>query len=115
MALMTITVVVLLQVVEFPFAWFQGFVLEHRYGLSTQTAAHWLADQVKTSRVGTTLAVAGASLVFFTLRWWPGGWWLISALLFAVAMVGLARLAPVLLLPIFYRSVRSIGRRWSSG
>ena len=33
-ALMTVTVLTLLQAVEFPFSWFQGFVLEHRYGLS---------------------------------------------------------------------------------
>jgi STE24 endopeptidase len=102
-ALMTVTVVALLQAVEFPFSWFQGFVLEHRYGLSTQSASHWLADQFKTATLGTALAVAGASLVFLALRWWPGGWWLMSALLFAVAMVGLARLAPMLILPIFYK------------
>ena len=102
-ALMTVTVFTLLQIVEFPFSWFQGFVLEHRYGLSTQSGAHWLADQAKTATVGTMLAVAGASVVFLTLRWWPDGWWLVSALLFAVAMVGLARLAPVLILPIFYK------------
>jgi STE24 endopeptidase len=102
-ALMTVTVFTLLQVVELPFSWFQGFVLEHRYGLSTQSSAHWLADQVKTAVVATTMAVAGASLVFLTLRWWPDGWWLVSGLLFAVAIVGLASLAPVLILPIFYQ------------
>ena len=101
--LMTLSVFALLQVLEFPFSWFQGYALEHRYGLSTQSGAHWLADQVKTAAVGTMLAVAGASVVFLTLRWWPDGWWLVSALIFAAAMVGLARLAPVLLLPIFYK------------
>ena len=101
--LVTLAVVAILQVVEFPFAWYQGFALEHRYGLSTQTGAHWLADQVKAAGLGTTLAVAAASVVFATLRWWPGWWWAISAALFAVAMVGVARLAPVMLLPLFYQ------------
>jgi len=101
--LMTMTMVFVLQVIEFPFSWYQGFALEHRYGLSTQSGAQWLADQVKTATVGTLLAIGGASLVFLTLRWWPGGWWLLSAVLFAGAMVGLARLAPVVLLPIFYK------------
>jgi STE24 endopeptidase len=101
--LMTLAVVILLQVVEFPFTWYQGFALEHRYGLSMQSGAHWLADQVKAAGVGTTLAVTAASVVFFTLRWWPSAWWVVSAMVFALAMIGLVRLAPVLLLPIFYR------------
>lgn len=101
--LVTIAVWVTLLVVEFPFAWYQGFALEHRYGLSTQKGAHWLADHVKASAVGGTLAIAGASVVFATLRRWPEVWWLIAAAVFIVAMVGLARLAPVLLLPLFYR------------
>lgn len=100
--LVTLAVFAILQVVEFPFSWYQGFALEHRYGLSTQAGAHWLADQVKAAGLGAIIAVAAASVVFGTLRWWPGWWWLISAGLFAVALVGLARLAPVLLLPVFY-------------
>jgi STE24 endopeptidase len=101
--LVTIAVLTILQVIEFPFAWYQGFALEHRYGLSTQKGAHWLADHVKASAVGMVLAVAAASVVFTTLRRWPESWWLIAAAIFVVAMVGLARLAPVLLLPLFYR------------
>lgn len=101
--LVTMVVWAILLVVEFPFAWYQGFALEHRYGLSTQKGAHWLADHVKASAVGATLAITAASVVFATLRRWPDVWWLIAAAFFIVAMVGLARLAPVLLLPIFYR------------
>jgi STE24 endopeptidase len=101
--LMTLAVLAILQVLEFPFSWYQGFALEHRYGLSTQSGAHWLADHVKAAAVGATLAVAAASVVFLTLRLWPGAWWMISAAAFVLALVGLARLAPVLLLPIFYR------------
>ncbi|HVG84067.1 MAG TPA: M48 family metalloprotease [Vicinamibacterales bacterium] len=101
--LVTIAVLVILQVVEFPFAWYQGFALEHRYGLSTQKGAHWLADHVKATAVGMVLAVAAASVVFTTLRRWPDGWWVLSAAIFVAAMVALARLAPVLLLPLFYR------------
>jgi len=101
--LVTIAVLVILQVVEFPFAWYQGFALEHRYGLSTQKGAHWLADHVKATAVGMVLAVAAASVVFTTLRRWPDAWWALSAAIFVAAMVALARLAPVLLLPLFYR------------
>jgi STE24 endopeptidase len=95
--------VLLLQIVELPFAFYQGHLLEHRYGLSTQTTGHWLADQGKGILVGIVLAIMAASVVYFTLRERPDAWWWICAAVFAVATIGLARLAPVLLLPIFYK------------
>jgi STE24 endopeptidase len=100
---MAIALLVILQIVEFPFAFYQGHVLEHRYGLSTQTSRHWLSDHAKGSALGMALAVAGASIVFFALRQWPDAWWWICTAIFAVATIGLAQLAPVLLLPIFYK------------
>lgn len=102
-AMYAVMVMVLLQIVELPFAFYQGFLLEHRYGLSTQTGRHWCSDQTKGVLLGTGLAIIGASVVFLTLREWPDWWWLLSAATFAAAMVGLARVAPVVLLPIFYR------------
>ena len=101
-AAITVAVLVLLQAIELPFAFYQGFLLEHRYGLSTQSARHWLSDQLKGTLVGLALGVLGSSVVFWALRRWPGDWWWISAAIFAVATIGLAQLAPVLLLPIFY-------------
>ncbi len=99
----TTAVLAILQACEFPFAFYQGFLLEHRYGLSTQSAGHWLIDQAKGMALGTCLAIAGASVVFLALRHWPGQWWWMCAAAFTAAMVGLAQVAPVVLLPIFYR------------
>ena len=99
---LTVALVLLLQVVELPIAFYQGHLLEHRYGLSTQTARHWLADQGKGVMVGLVLAIAGSSVVFVTLRQWPEHWWWLSAAAFTAGMVVLARVAPVVLLPIFY-------------
>jgi STE24 endopeptidase len=102
-ALLTIMVVLLLQAIELPFAFYQGYQLEHRYGLSTQTLGHWLADHAKGVVVGVVLTIAGTAVVYTALRNWDASWWWISAAVFAVAMIGLAQLAPVLLLPIFYK------------
>jgi STE24 endopeptidase len=101
--LLTIVLVLILQIVEFPFAFYQGYLLEHRYGLSTQTAGHWLKDQAKGVAVGVLLAIAGTSIVYLALRESPDHWWWISAAVFALATIGLARIAPVVLLPIFYK------------
>ncbi|MFM8536047.1 MAG: M48 family metalloprotease [Acidimicrobiia bacterium] len=101
--MVTTMVVLLLQGLELPFAFYQGYQLEHRYGLSKQTLGHWLADQAKGVVLGVVLAIAGMSVVFAALRSSERSWWWISAGVFAVAMIGLARLAPVVLLPIFYK------------
>jgi STE24 endopeptidase len=100
---MTILLVVLLQIAELPFAYYHGYVLEHRYDLSMQTLRHWLSDYAKGIMLGIVLAVAGTAVVFTALRNAPGNWWWISAAVFAVATIGLAQLAPVVLLPIFYK------------
>lgn len=100
---LTVALGLLLQAVEFPFAFYQGHLLEHYYGLSTQSAAHWLADQAKGVLLGLGLAVAGASIVFFALRNWPDQWWWLSAAVFTGGVVVLARLAPIVLLPLFYK------------
>lgn len=101
--LVTILVMSILAIVELPFAYYHGHLLEHRYGLSTQSATHWLSDQAKGILLGLTLAICGTAVVYYALRAWPDDWWWISAGVFAAATIGLAQLAPVLLLPIFYK------------
>ena len=101
--LVTILVMLMLAIVELPFAYYHGHRLEHRYGLSTQTTAHWFADQGKGVLLGIALAILGTGVVYYALGAWPDHWWWISAAVFAVATIGLAQLAPVVLLPIFYK------------
>ncbi len=101
--LLTVMLGLLMQVVELPFAFYQGHALEHHYGLSTQSARHWLADQGKGVLLGLALAVVGSSIVFAALRSAPDHWWWMSAVIFAAGTVVVARLAPVVLLPMFYQ------------
>lgn len=99
---------------ELPFAWYQGYWLERRYGLTTQILAHWLADHVKAVTASGVVMWSGLVAVYVCIRLWPDAWWLVAAGVFTLAMVLLARLAPVLLLPIFYR-VRPLRRPELSG
>ncbi len=98
-------VVLLLLVNEafgFPLAFYSGFLLERRYGLSNERLGAWLLDQVKSLGVGLVLGGAAASLVYWLMRWSPDWWWLFGGALFALLIVGLTNLAPILLLPLFY-------------
>jgi STE24 endopeptidase len=86
-----------------PISFYKGFVLERRYGLATQTAAHWLKDYLKAVLIGLVFAEAGAEFVYYTIRHWPDWWWAMSGLGYAVVTVALVNLAPVLILPLFFR------------
>ena len=101
-AVFAVILTLLLHIVELPFAYYQGFLLEHRYGLSNETNAQWLRDQLKGLALAIVFGAAGASIVYWAIRTFPDWWWAVTAVIFAAVMVGLVQLAPVLLLPLFY-------------
>ena len=102
-ALFTVAFFLLQEAVLFPIAFYSSFRLERRYGLSSESAATWLADHAKAFGITLAVAVAAVQLVYLPMRWWPDRWWLASAFLFMAATLALARLFPVLLMPLFYR------------
>lgn len=85
-----------------PIAFYGGFVLERRYSLSNERLRHWLLDQAKSFGLGVVLAGGAAELVYFFIGLSPERWWLATGLVFALVIVGLTNLAPILLLPLFY-------------
>jgi len=99
-------VVLLLLLLEFiglPLRLYQTFVLERRYGLSAAPLRVWVGDHAKGLAVSLVLALAAAEFVYAALSRWPRWWWLATAAAGALAVVVLARLTPVVLLPVFYR------------
>ena len=97
------------EVVGLPLAFYSGWLVERRYDLSNERLWSWLRDQVKSFGIGVVLGGGGASLIYRIMRLFPDRWWLVSGLVFALLIVGLTNLAPVLLLPLFY-SVRPLDR-----
>jgi STE24 endopeptidase len=91
------------EVVGLPLAWYGGFVLERRYGLARQAAAGWLVDHLKAAGLGLVLAWGAVVLAYGAMRVSPDYWWLIAGLALAAIVTGLATIAPVLLLPLFFR------------
>jgi STE24 endopeptidase len=84
---------------------FYGFRLEHRFHLSNQTLKGWLGDELKDMLVGIVLGGIVAELVYLTIKGFPEWWWVIAWLCFTVLFVLLAQLAPVILLPLFYKFI----------
>jgi len=87
---------------SFPLSFYSGYVLEHRYELSNQTFFQWLWEHIKGLLVSIPIAVPLALLFFFLLRRYEELWWLpVATSMFLVSIV-LSRLAPVVIMPLFY-------------
>ena len=86
-----------------PLTYYSGYLLPHRYGLSIQSLGAWLADQAKAGAIGLVLGLIVLELLYVLLGTLPDWWWLVAAGAMLFFTVGLATLAPVVLLPLFYK------------
>ena len=89
--------------VSFPLSYYAGHVLEHRFGLARQSLARWLWRYAKARLLGVGI---GLPLIvgLYWIIWLTGGWWwLVAAAAFFFVTVLLGQLAPVLILPLFYK------------
>ena len=75
-----------------PLAFYGGFLLERRYGLSNEAIGGWLADQVKSLGSALLLGGAAAAILYVLIRVFAGRWWLPAGAAFALLIVGLANL-----------------------
>lgn len=82
---------------------YYSFRLEHRYHLSNQKVGSWLWDECKGWLVGLVLATILVEVLYFTIREWPQHWWLIAWAIFMALFIFFAQIAPVILLPLFYK------------
>jgi STE24 endopeptidase len=101
-AVYTCALVLFSVLVQLPSSIYEDLVVERRYELSTQSTGKWCLDQLKGMAVVTVLGTIAALIIVGLLRWAPDYWWVAAAVSFCVLLIGLAQLAPVILLPLFY-------------
>ncbi len=86
-----------------PLSYYSGFVLPHRYGLSTQTLRAWLWDQVKGGLLGLVLGTLVMEVIYYLLRAFPNHWWLLTGAFILFFTVVLSNLTPILIVPLFFK------------
>ncbi|MBN2160959.1 MAG: M48 family metallopeptidase [Spirochaetes bacterium] len=90
-------------ILGFPFDFYGGYIVEHRFGLSNQSVLAWFMEKIKGSAIGIVIGVPVALVFYFFLRATGWFWWFyFSAFVFLIS-VFLARIAPVVIFPIFYK------------
>ena len=82
---------------------FIGFRLEHQYHLSNQNLRSWLWDECKGWLVNLVLGALMVEIVYSVIRIAPQRWWIVAWAVFVGLFLLMAQLAPVVLMPIFYK------------
>jgi STE24 endopeptidase len=100
-ALYAIQYLMVTTVLTLPWSAYEGYVREHRYGLSNQTIWGWLGDQAKLLLLllifGSVIIIAVYALMRRAHRYW----WLWSALVVMAVLAFADTIAPAYLEPIF--------------
>lgn len=88
---------------DLPFNFYHSFMLEHKFGLSNQRIKDWLIDQVKAGVIFYLIALLLAAAFYYILKHFLYSWWLVFSLFWIFFSLVLAKLAPVLIIPLFFK------------
>lgn len=86
-----------------PLSFYSEYVLEHKFNLSNQTFVKWIIEKLKGSAITLIIALPLTLIFFYLLKTFPETWWVIFATILFLFSVVLARIAPTLIFPIFYK------------
>ena len=87
---------IILTLITFPLTYYEGFVRDHAYGLSTQSFASWLGDQAKLAVVGLIAVTILLVILYAVFRRAPRTWWL-----WAVAVIALFSMLGSFVFPVY--------------
>jgi len=93
---------IIMMLISFPFDYFFGFRLEHKYNLSNLTFTGWIKEKAKGFLVGLLLGLP----IIFLFYWLVSSytfWWIIFGFIINIYSVLLAKIAPIFIFPLFYK------------
>ncbi len=90
-------------VIFFPINYYSEFYLEHKYELSNQSFFQWIWEDLKGTLVGSVIGFPLLLLFYFILIKYGNLWWLPLSIVMFIVSVGLAKIVPVVIMPLFYK------------
>ncbi len=90
-------------VIGFPLSFYSGYIMEHRYDLSDQSLGSYFWEKLKGMLVGAVIGVPVLLLFYYFLRTYGNGWWLPTGIIMFVLTILLSRIAPKVIMPLFYK------------
>jgi len=89
--------------ITLPLEFYSGFTLEHRFSLSNQKLKDWIIREVKKNLVALIISLPITFAIYAFLKLSPVNWWLWTAGLWFSISIILAKFAPVVIVPLFYK------------
>src|SRR6185369_5084570 len=88
----------------FPLTFYESFSRERTYGLLNLDFGGWLRDQIVSLLMMMILGGLAVTVLYAVFRWAPRTWWIWGAAVSLIFLVLLVLIAPVFILPLFYKS-----------
>jgi STE24 endopeptidase len=92
--------------VSFPFDYYEEYILEHKFDLSTETLGMWLLDKVKASILSVLFILFIVEGIYNFMWLNPTYWWFLLWLVAALVTTFFMYVSPVLIMPLFYKFPR---------
>ncbi len=95
--------IIIIDIITIPLSFYGGFVLEHMYKLSNQKISGWVRDELKKFLISLPLVIVMVEIMYIFLKNFPDSWWIFITVIWLFFSVIMAKLAPVLIFPLFYK------------
>lgn len=86
-----------------PLNFYASYILEHNFCLSKQTILDWFRDQFKSGIIAYIIGLIALGAFYYILRIKPRNWWMIISLFWIFFTLVLARLTPIIIIPLFFK------------
>ncbi len=90
-------------ILSFPLNFYHNFILEHQFQLTRQSVKDWFLDQIKAGIIFCIISLVMLEVFYALLVRQPQDWWWITSLCWIFLNLLLAKLAPVLIIPLFLK------------
>ena len=104
-ALYILVFTVFIDLLTIPLSFYGSFVLEHIFKLSNQTFLGWVKDEIKKFFISLVLLIFLVEIMYIFLRNFPNSWWIFTSIFWIFFSIIMAKLAPILIFPLFYKSI----------
>ncbi len=91
---------------NFPINFYHSYILERRFSLSGQKIKDWLKDQIKAGIIFYIIALILVASFYYILKHFNHSWWLVISLFWIFFSLILAKLTPVVIIPLFFKYKR---------
>jgi STE24 endopeptidase len=89
--------------ITLPLDFYRGFILEHRFALSTQGAGAWFLDYGLSTLISLVISTVIFTGFYALMSYAPRSWWLLSGIALSIFVYLSSYLYPILIDPLFYK------------